>query len=130
MSDDIERRFTEHITEIGGIPVARALAVWETDVDTLHTPFGYSRPVWVDDRSYIAFCPELIQRTTATLSATDLSDYLTCVFVQLDYYVSHHEMDDEEATEWFDRYVSDAFLGSLALMNEVQLSWLDKRAAT
>lgn len=129
-AENIERRLTEHLTEIGSIPVVKAASLWATDADTLHTPFGYSRPVWLNYRSYVPFCPELIDRTTAHLDDTDLTDYLTCVIFQLDYYIAHKDMGDDESSQWFDRYVSEEFIGSLALMNEVQMNWLDRKAST
>jgi hypothetical protein len=128
-AEQIERTLDDHFVEIGTIPVVKSLGVWIADIDTLHTPFGYNRPIWIDHRSFVAFCPELIEQTTAELSDQDLADYLTCVKVQLDYYIAHYEMTDEESTEWFDRYLANEFLGSMALMNEIQLNWLDRKAS-
>lgn len=125
-TEAIAERLIEHVEGVGSVALSRSLEGWDTHADTLHAPFGYLRPVWGDYRSYVAFCPELIAKTTAELNDDDLGDYLTCVEVQIDYYVAHFEMTDDAASEWFDRYVAQEFMGSLALMNRVQMGWLDK----
>lgn len=127
-ADAIRQRLIDHISGAHSAPMPRALADWDPNVDHLHTPFGYARPAWTNGITIIAFCPELIDQTTTDLSEQDLKDYLTCIEVQLDYYRAHNTMTDEEATEWFDRYVASQSIRSMVLMNRVQMAWLDRRA--
>lgn len=123
----IRERLFAHLESVGSVPIVQTPEVWDARADTLHAPFGYSRPFWEQGLSYVLFCPELLARTTAMLNDSDLDDYLTCIEVQIDYYLTHYAMTDDEASAWFDRYMANTFIGSIALMNKVQMGWLGRK---
>lgn len=131
-TDVIRERLFSHLESVASVPIVQAPEVWNPTADTLHAPFGYARPFL--DRalglSYVLFCPELIARTTAHLSDQDLGDYMTCVEHQLDHYLANCTMTDEEASAWFDKYLSSTFIGSMTLMNAVQMGWLGRERTT
>jgi len=127
--ETIGSRLYLHLKDIGTLPVMLRGEEWDYRADTLHAPFGYRRPYWHDGQSYSAFCPLLIERTTRHLSDGDLDNYLICVELQIDYYIINHTMDADKASEWFDNFLADNFLGSLELLNQVQMNWLDRLQA-
>jgi len=125
-SAQIGERLTQHLDDVGVQPVRYGLEEWNQERDQ-YGAFGYSRPKWQTTFCVIRFCPERIAQTTEWLNEFDLEEYLAAVEVQLDYYVAHYAMEDEAASQWFDRFIAANAPGSQKLMVEVQSRWLRQR---
>jgi hypothetical protein len=126
--DLISAMLSDHLLDVGVEPVRQLLGAWNDHWDG-YAPFGYSHPRWHDPGDgravcSVRFCPERIVQTTSWLNDFDLEEYLVAVEVQLDYDITHHEMNERDAAKWFLKFILANAPGSWRLMVEVQDKWL------
>lgn len=125
--DLITRRFTEHFEDIGAVPIPKTLTEWE-EVEprtNLRISLGFRRPT-PDTDGVAIFCPELVARQTEHLDDDELTQYLDAVQWTVDLETTLYEHDLEEATQMADAALAEKAPGSLRLLTEVQMAWLDR----
>lgn len=125
----------DHLDEIGAQVVVMAAEDWPGDQGAhLRSPLGFTTPAPVDDQrsawvSYVS--PELIAEQTAHLSDANFRDYLIAILYCLDVEVSLYDKgfadDSQGRTDKVDADLAEMAPGSLRLMTDVQMAWLDKR---
>ena len=130
--DEIAGRLFTHWTAVGANAIPVDLAQWDPRTDRLHAPFGYMMPIFEKSPEKIDctifFCPELIDVETTWLSDEDFDAYLDCLQYHVDWRIVNHELDEDAADDEFARILADKHVGSLSLMNAVQMAALDSFA--
>ncbi len=124
----ITDRFTAHFHEIGATPVVMARWEWAEmpDQTNLRVSLGFRR---VDVSDHLArFCSELAAAQTEHLAERDFHAYLDAIQYTVDFETERADLDLEAATAAADAALSDLKPGSLRLMTEVQMAWIDRQA--
>jgi hypothetical protein len=136
-ADDLQERvgqiwavLARHLIDLGVDPVRQPVRGWNDTTDS-YGPFGYTHPKWhsADEGRGVCsvqFCPERIAQTTDWLNEFDLEEYLLAIEVQLDYDIAHYELADDDAAEWFVKFILAKAPGSWRLMTNVQSTWLKR----
>jgi hypothetical protein len=127
----ISERLEKFYRSTYSVPVVVPLERWDSDAPPdptrLHRPFGFSPPYEVAGfvARRFAFCPELIAAQTSDLGDVGLHEYLDYIEYHSSLHLAHAGMDVYELEEVIDRVVADSAIGTLCLVNEVQMRCLD-----
>lgn len=126
-TEHVLNRFTAHYEAIGAVPVVLSQKEWEAiePKSNLRVALGFLRPTPASDAKAL-FCPELVVAQTEHLSDEELEFYLDAIQWTVDHETTLHEYDLDEATERADAALAETAPGSLRLMTEVQMAWLDR----
>lgn len=125
----IIERFTAHFTAIGAQPLVVPADEWADvgDQHNLRVQLGFRRPVASD--LVARFCPDLVVAQTEHLSDRDFTAYLDAMQFVLDSEATLGplvELDD--ATAVVDQALAERAPGSLRLLTEVQMAWIDRQS--
>lgn len=121
----IRERFNKHFTEIGVDPTPMILDDWlQLDhQDNLRVRHGIRR---VESDLRGRFCPELINLQTEHLTDRELKIYLDALQFAVDI-DSESDKNIDTAVQDTDAELAERAPGSLRLMTQVQMEWLDRR---
>lgn len=129
---------TEYINlqfaESFSMPVGMTLDEWRAKriQDSSHVPFGYDVPRWdVESNSYVTFySPDIIAETVKDESDKRFRAYLAAVIHHLLLHIAYENMASETTPENIEQVIDSSLYetlpGSLALMSEVQMAYLDR----
>lgn len=87
---------------------------------------GFRRPTASDPVA--RFCPDLLVRQAEHLNDRDFAAYLDAMQFVMDSEATLGSLDLDETTAAFDLALSERAPGSLRLMTEVQMAWIDRQS--
>lgn len=97
--------------------------------DRIHLPFGYRPPEWNEhDQVYVVFySADIINDTARDQDDGRFSTYVATVVAHLQYHIILvDEVPPDRIEHAIDETLYDLAPGSLALMNDVQMAYLDR----
>jgi hypothetical protein len=125
----IKQRFSELFEDIATLCclTEEIWRVMDVGQDPLHLPFGYRPPEWNhEENAYVTFfSADIINLTTENQPDDRFAAYLTVICHHLHYHIIFDDVPEERVEHAIDETVYDLAPGSLALMNDVQMAYLD-----
>jgi hypothetical protein len=130
----ITKRLGEHFAHPQMFCAVHTLsdAAWDSeappDFTNLHRPFGWVPPFEREvGAAEFWFCPERIERQTASLNFDELNAYLDIILFTGDTHVIHFFEEPERRIRIAEDELMKRAPGSYDLLNRIQMSILDER---
>lgn len=128
----IEKQFNKTFKGIAAPLKASADAWWSWTDRDIHFPFGFKAPELLRDEGYyvVSFCPEIISESTSKQSDARFRIYVETVVHHLTLHIAllmpKSGVDTENIETAIDSAIYETMPEGLAVMNDVQFSYLDK----
>lgn len=115
-AEEVADYFFKHLADVEASGTDVSADRWDAN------PFGYSDP---DEDREVRFSSEVIAEQIKGFSHRDQVAYLEAVTFCIDFHLAHPELTAPERSESLDRTLAAIALGSMQLMNTVQMAALD-----